>query len=443
VPSSASVVENTWYPVADIFGSDNRYVSQGILQKRLAVTGEGLKRSLGLRALPIAVEERSGSLMFRAAGIAGAVHLLGTNLQIVPKFFDKGDTSNDWNISLLSIVRRARRKHFTYSPIRRLGLQRSTFIDHVALAFIDSLPKSNAADPIRTYRTVEESILVLRGRLSMGRQIRSVLRGGYKLECDIDYLDPDNQFNQLLHWAARRFAMFVSDPRLRSSILQTLEYLPPISGEGKLPVRLPLSAPPQYQPYAESLEIASQLASGFTHSHGSGIYDGYGFLLNMEKIFEAFIERTMGRCAAKRASWVSKPQESRLYALACRQGLKSYFTRPDNALYVNGKASLLIDAKYKSFIEAEEKTKLPQNSDLYQMFASLVAHDCTRGLLVYPRMIDDPSSFTNIPAAWTVVHGGTGLKVTAVTLDLTALTSTNAFDELEANFSTVVQLAME
>jgi 5-methylcytosine-specific restriction enzyme subunit McrC len=443
VPATTSIVENRWYPVDSLFRSQQAAKSWDVARQRIYKTAEDVKRTLGLRSAPFAVEDQNGIWRFRATGIAGAVHLLGTTVQVIPKFLAGHPDSSDWDLSLLAIVRRARRSHFTYTPVHRLGLRRATFIDHVALAFIDCLKKAGPFDPIRVYRTVEESTPVLRGRISMSRQIGSVLKGGYKLECDIDYLDADNAFNQLLHWAVDRFCDLASDPRLRSLVATSRQYLPTIDGRAKIPQRLPIFAPPQYGHFSDALDLACQLAAGFTHSQGNGGNDGYGFLLNMEKIFEAFVERTLGRVAGSQPAWVAKAQETRMYAVANRSGLKSYFTRPDNVLYVGGAPSLLVDAKYKGFSESEVKSKLPENADLYQLFASLLAHRCTRGLLVYPRMGDEPSSLSDGLASWTIEQSGTLVKIAAVTLDLVHLNKNSSFLQLDNEFQSAVRSAMQ
>jgi 5-methylcytosine-specific restriction enzyme subunit McrC len=441
---TVSIVENHWYPSSEITSRYARSQSSQEFRKIVGASSERLKKSLGLRMQPLVLEERRGTLMFRASGIAGALQLGKTTFQIVPKFIQQEVGVPDWHETLLAIVRRASRKHFHYSRVPKLGLQRATFIDHVAMAFVEAISSANRLDPIRVYRTVEERSPVLRGRLSVNRQVNALMRGDHKLQCDVDYLDPDNDYNQLLHWAVRKFASLVTDPVIRLKLSHETELLPIITGFGRLPTRLPLNAPPQYPYYGEALELASHLARGFTHSHRSGVHDGYGYVLNMERVFESFIERTVQRVTAKRPHWTAKAQVSSKYAIACRPGLRSYYTRPDNVIYIASEARLLIDAKYKSFSEADEDTKLPQNSDLYQMFASLVAHGCTRGVLVYPRLsTESPSLVGVLPASWKVTQAGTELKVTALSVSMSKLISTASFEELEANLVTAFDRALE
>jgi 5-methylcytosine-specific restriction enzyme subunit McrC len=439
-----TIVENQWYPVAEILGGHSSLHAVDGLRRTINGSSERLKKVLGMRLQPLVLEDRQGQLKLRASGIAGALQLGAWPIQVVPKFILEGAGEANWHGTLLAIVRRSSKKHFHYSPASKLGLQRATFIDHVALAFIDSLSRATKLDPVRVYRTIEERSPVLRGRLAVSRQINSLLRGDHKLQCDVDYLDAENDFNQLLQWAVRRFEALVTDPTIRLRLLREAEALPAVSGAGRLPSRLPLEAPPQYKHFAEPLQIASHLASGLTHTHRPGTHDGYGYVLNMEKIFESFIERTIQRIAAKRPTWTAVAQDTRLYAVASRQSLRSYYTRPDNVLYIDGSAQLLIDAKYKAFSDTEENTKRPNNGDLYQMFASLVAHGCTRGVLIYPRLsTENPALFALTPAAWTVTHANTQLKVTAVSIPMSFLISTVDFDELEATLTNTFDLALE
>jgi 5-methylcytosine-specific restriction endonuclease McrBC regulatory subunit McrC len=60
-----------------------------------------------------------------------------------------------------------------------------------------------------------------------------------------------------------------------------------------LPTQLPLATPPQYKHFSEAIEIASLLARGYGYGHEAGRSSGYGYVVNMEKVFEGFVERSL------------------------------------------------------------------------------------------------------------------------------------------------------
>jgi hypothetical protein len=105
-------------------------------------------------------------------------------------------------------------------------------------------------------------------------------------------------------------------------------------------------------------------------------------------------------------------------------GDRSFFSTPDNIVRRDDGVSLIVDAKYKRFQDETDETTpdRPSNGDLYQMAAACVAHDCSRALLVYPRMSNHEPAGDWVPRWWQIVIGSDHLLVGAVTIPLQILT---------------------
>src|SRR5262249_37702234 len=154
-----------------------------------------------------------------------------------------------------------------------------------------------------------------------------------RIHCNVDYLETNNQYNHLLHWAARRFEALTFDPQVRRLIAGIVPRLPPIVGPPQVAAQLPLLPPPQYRHFVDALDIASTLARGFIHSQARGRVRGYGYLINMEQLFEKFIERSLAHSVTGMgAAFTVVAQETRCYARPIG-GTRSYYTRPDNVVY--------------------------------------------------------------------------------------------------------------
>lgn len=428
----AYFIENEWYVLNEVLGQEIPASRLGRLQKEVLLKSEQIKRDLKLRFSPILLEDHGSGYMLRAAGIAGTLQLFGKQFQVVPKVLRDAAATGLWQSSLLLILNRTRRKQFTYIRARHISIQHISFIDHVALAYSDSLESALNLEAIHVYKRREEQSPYLRGHFAISRQLRSVLVRPHLLECDVDYLDTDNQFNHLLRWAGERFLALVYEGEVRRHLQAVLEKMPRLAGPASVPAHLPVKPPAQYSHFLDALEIASLLARGYGHGQRLGHESGYGYVLNMEKVFETFIEKTLIHVARTLLSgFAVKPQDSRLYALSEVPGTKSYFTRPDNVIYKDGRSSLIVDAKYKKFSTTEGLEDRPQNEDVYQLFASMVAHGCYRGLLLYPRLINDTLS-TGAVKRWTIKALGNEFTIAAASVDFASITSARevaAFDQ--------------
>jgi 5-methylcytosine-specific restriction endonuclease McrBC regulatory subunit McrC len=432
--------ENTWCRLTNLLGTTGHHRMRAEWLREARAKSDRIKRDLSLRSAPILIEERSDGLYLKVTGIAGTLRLFGAYQQVAPKFVTEESVVERWQASVLTMLNRVRRKHYTYAPIKGIALTRATFIDHIALAYTDALETALRAEAIHVYKVKEEASSYLRGRLAIARQMQLALVRPQLIQCEVDYLETDNQFNSLLHWAGNRFLALAFDAQVKRKLSATLSRLPPVVGPPAVPVHLPVRPPPQYNHYLEALEIASILARGYGLGSEAGRFAGYGYVLNMEKLFEGFIEKTLGHIQNQLGSGglTVRAQVSKIYARPVGDSGSSYFTRPDNVVYSNGNSVLLLDAKYKEFADSESGKQRPHNSDVYQLFASMVAHECDRGLLVYPRMLTHEEPAEGEIKLWRISTPTKPLLVGAMTIKLSQLATRVSVDELDTAFAKTI-----
>jgi 5-methylcytosine-specific restriction enzyme subunit McrC len=227
---------------------------------------------------------------------------------------------------------------------------------------------------LQGYRTVEEALPVVRGRIRETDQLRH--RYGLALPVEVRYDDftPDTAENRLLRAAvivARRLPSLAPD--LRHRLLRL---------DARLAEVTPLTSRQALEPWQPTrlnarLHHALHLAEVIVR-HTSFELRGEelvvtGFVINLAKVFEDFLCAQLGPRLATRGG-VTRTQDR--WHLDLDQQIAM---APDLVWYADGPApNAVIDAKYK----AEKPAGYP-DADLYQMLAYCTALRLTVGHIVY------------------------------------------------------------
>jgi 5-methylcytosine-specific restriction enzyme subunit McrC len=435
---SANLRENRAELIAPLLGRNLDSAGRRRWTSLVRDTGLRFKSRFGTPLPPLSLIDVDGELAIRASGIAGTFRLGDVEWTVVPKFV-ADDSTACWERSVLALVRRAYPRSFSAEKRSRLGTTSLQLVEVFALAFAEAVELAVNGDSVQAYKTEELEIPVIRGRLLIGKQMQHVISRPHMFSCAVDRMDTDNPVNHLLRWAADRFAELARDGFVRQALWDAKERLPPIQGHAILPPVLPVSLAPQYGIWREAVELANLLAIG--RGHGSrGAMEGYGFMLDMPRVFEAFVDVSLrdGLARQSDAKWSRVRQSSRVFASPITDGAKSYWSRPDDLVERDGQRVALVDAKYKLLADAEDGTpRRPSNSDVYQMACSLVAHGVSRGLLVYPKVVlSSADRATDLSSgeqkAWRVQLGDRSLVIGAVAIDLLGLESLASLHVIDA-----------
>lgn len=228
---------------------------------------------------------------------------------------------------------------------------------------------------LQGYRTVEESLTVVRGRIRETDQLRR--RFGLPLPVEVRYDDftADTAENRLLRAAvtlARR--MPGVGPSLRTRLLRLDLLLADVT-----PV-----APRSLEPWRPSrlnarlhraLRLAEVVVAGASFEPGGSGLQVSGFVVSMAKVFEDFVCATLGERLRARGGTVST--QDRQWHLDREEQVP---LRPDLVRYAqDGRTpTAVVDAKYK----AEKPAGFP-NADIYQLLAYCTALRLPVGHLVY------------------------------------------------------------
>lgn len=266
----------------------------------------------------------------------------------------------------------------------------------LAMLFSLEAAAAMAAGPLRGYRTEDQTLPVLRGRLRMREQHLRRFGLPVPLEVTVDEWTLDTDDNRRLRAATHR--------------LLALPDLPPPARQGLLRLDRMLDdvrVPPQgtrWAPWVATrlnarlhtlLHLADVVLRHASVEHASGDTSTRGFVVNMAWLFETLITRLLGERTEGLA-----PQNTMPLDTAARLTI-----RPDLVWYGADGPVAVADTKYKLL---DEKGNFP-NSDAYQLVTYCARLDLSTGHLIYAA--GDPH-----PEPYEIV--GTGVRLVVHAIDI-------------------------
>ncbi|MET9395412.1 restriction endonuclease [Streptomyces sp. NPDC006624] len=257
------------------------------------------------------------------------------------------------------------------------------------------------AGVLHGYRTVEEDLPLVRGRIRTADQLRRV---GLPLPVAVRYDDhtPDIAENRVLLTALRLAARLPDVPAgTRRSLRHLCDHLTgvrPLRAGAPLPRWTPSRLNARYGPVLRLAELV--LSARSVQPDGGAPATADGFVLDLPEVFERFLTVALGevlarrgiRCAGQEAH--HRLDEARLVRL-----------RPDLVLYRAGRPVSVVDAKYVLLARPA-----PSTGHLGQLLGYCTALGLPHGHLVYASGVQEGPTHHIIRR--------TGITVTAHTLGL-------------------------
>ena len=252
---------------------------------------------------------------------------------------------------------------------------------------------------LQGYRTVDDSLPVLRGRIRVRDQISRRYGVGLPLEVTYDDFTVDVAENQILLATTVRLLRLASLP---ATVRQRLHHLR-IQLAGVTALRRGDPTPgwqasrlnARYQP---ALHVAELILGGDSFEQRIGNLEVSGFVVDMWKVYEDFVTVALREALSPFGGTASLQHRMHL------DESDQVDMRPDFLWTGLDGRRVVVDAKYKS----EKPAGFPQ-ADLYQMLAYCMALGLPKGHLVY--------AAGNERAVEHIVRGA-GVAITCHTLDL-------------------------
>ncbi|NNG20981.1 restriction endonuclease [Naumannella sp. ID2617S] len=204
------------------------------------------------------------------------------------------------------------------------------------------------------YRTVDESLQVLRGRVREADQVRRRWGLGLPLEVHYDDFTVDIAENQILLAATLALLRTAAVSATHRPALHRLRLL--LADVTPLPRGRPRPAWRSSRlntGYGPALALAELVLDCQSFHHRHGDVEMTGFMVDMDKVFEDFV------CVGLREAL--RPRQTHLQYRTHLDTGRQVPMRPDFVWTEHGRPKVVADAKYKSDDGG--------NPDLYQMFA--------------------------------------------------------------------------
>lgn len=313
--------------------------------------------------------ERDGTVSLRTTHYVGIVSLPdGPTVEIRPKA--AGD-------NLLDLFRYAQGIEATTIDRETAVPKGRDFVDALAALYLDELEAVLRRGLFTEYRRVGGTEDHLRGQLDVQRQLQRQGTTGTQLECNYDELTADTTANRAILYATVVLSRLVNSSGIRRALqrhesrIRRQVTLTPVDIHSV--ERIELSRLNEH--YADILRLAKLVIRGlFVENFVSGDRPSFAILMDMNRVYEAVVERAAREAVGQRESW-SVEGQAHVQGLVTG-GKHPVRMRPDFLVRDDaGAARLVGDAKWK--------VGTPRQADIYQLTAYQLADDVP-GLLVYP-----------------------------------------------------------
>ena len=230
---------------------------------------------------------------------------------------------------------------------------------------------------VQDYVRHEDNLSVMRGRIQFERHIALNAMRPDRLFCRYHHQTVDNEDNQILKWTLRLLASVNGwSSRTVHSLRVNLRHFSEVSL--RAPDRVGLGDRVYHRmndDYRLLHDLCRLFLDGGAIDEHTGDWRFRGFLLDMNRLFEAFVSKAFEAVAGRLTNLTAHPQKAELL---CQAKSGTVWIQPDVTICEGSRAIVIVDAKYK------RPEGGPINPDLYQMIAYGTALQCNRAFLLYP-----------------------------------------------------------
>ena len=258
-----------------------------------------------------------------------------------------------------------------------------TLHEAIAIPFTRFVEKATRRHVLHAYRSNEDSISGIRGRVRLEDQLRKHMRLTTPVEVSYDELTPDIDENRMLLAAAERLLRLRRlDPMTTQTLRRVVQRLSEVQlmryRKNNLPA-IPINRLNKH--YENPLTLARLILSDASLELDFGNTSSFGILLDMAKVFENFVH-----VALKENLSLSEKQfpQGKVLHLDSNDVLK---LKPDFSWWENKECEVIGDIKYKKNLGDERKGKEP---DIYQLLAYTTAANLNEGFLIYADTEENP-----------------------------------------------------
>ncbi len=279
-----------------------------------------------------------------------------------------------------------------------------TLVETLIPAFVSAARRAFSRGLLHGYRTEEEALHTVRGRIVVAEQVRRRFGVPFPVEVRYDEFTDDILANQLVKAAVALLGrMRIRDSRARAGLGWTGAMLGNVSLVEFAPKEVPeVQFDRLNEHYREVVEISRLILRHWIFETSRGGLRAAGFLMDMNAVFQEFVTRALRDELGLSEEILRSDNRIREITLDEDGHIR---LRPDLSWWEGSTCTFVGDAKYKNITGERE---IP-NADLYQLLAYATALDLPGGLLVYAKGEAGPAQYR-------VRHSGKRLEVVALDL---------------------------
>jgi 5-methylcytosine-specific restriction enzyme subunit McrC len=282
-------------------------------------------------------------------------------------------------------------------------MERSSLLEAVIPGFVSQVRRAFHRGVLQGYRSQEDSLQTVRGRIRFDDQIRNRYGIVPPVEVRYDEFTDDIEENRLIKAAIHRLGrMRIRSDRARQSLRAFDSLLANVQPVEYHPRQLPtINYTRLNSHYRSAIELAKLILRATTFEVEHGAVRTSSFLMDMNQIFEDFVAIALRESLHLSDTTFSQGATGKGLVLDHGRRVR---LRPDLSWWEAGACVFAGDVKYKNV-----NPNGVIHPDLYQLLAYTIAADLPGGLLIYAAGETDDATHR-------IVHAGKTLRV--VTLDL-------------------------
>lgn len=359
---------------AGVFSAAERTVTASQFQQ-LERFNEALQKQRKIKVFQYGAR---GSLV--AQNFVGVIHMGSYQVEVLPKI-DAEEQQVRKN--LLQMVASTLKLKLYGSELGYLEKAQHSILEVLIRLYCGELWEAVHKGMVRRYETRQENLVVLRGRLNVGQQLRHNLARPDRLHCTFSEFTSDNALNRALKAALRVLLKLARTESSTKSVAELLLCFDEVSDISANTIQWEqISTDRLTERYAPLVRMARLFLEGLTPDLTSGKSDGFAMLFDMNELFEEYVGRQVRRVTLERG--LSTKLKSPRRHLAVRDGGGACFElEPDIVVMGDGAPSIVIDTKWK-LLKPDEGRGEVSTADLYQMFAYARQYLVPSVVLLYP-----------------------------------------------------------
>jgi 5-methylcytosine-specific restriction enzyme subunit McrC len=278
--------------------------------------------------------------------------------------------------------------------------EEESVVEAIIPGFVRQVRRALRRGILQGYRTEEDALATVRGRIRFDDQIRNRFGIAPPVEVRYDEFTEDIDPNRIIKAAVRRLGQLRLRSRVARDSLRAFDgALAPVSLVEFDTHRLPEIAWTRLNShYRPAVELAKLILRSTSFELRHGEVQSTSFLVDMNQVFEDFVVAALRDALDLPKSRFC--QGATLYLDRSRH----IRMRPDISWWEAGQCRFVGDVKYKR-LEAGGI----QHADVYQLVSYTIAADLPQGLLVY-------AAGEREPGVHEIVH--VGKMLTIITMDL-------------------------